>query len=98
MREAEFPLQLGDGFAGLVGLEGLDVWRNQGHVVDDVVTQKDTGNGGKTQRQKAGRTSPRPTARVVVSDGAAVAAQPGVLYVESLTCLLPAFSNILKGA
>jgi len=49
MDEAGFPLHFGGGFAGL---EGLDAWMNRGLVANWIVTNKDTWNGGETQRQK----------------------------------------------
>ena len=52
MGEAGFPLQFGDGFAGLAGLEGLDAWKNRRLVANWIVRQQDTRNGGETQRQK----------------------------------------------
>lgn len=52
MDEAGFPLQFGDGFAGLAGLDGFDAWRNRGLVANWIVTLQDTRNGGETQRQK----------------------------------------------
>ena len=44
------PLHFGDGVAGL---EGLDAWKNRGLVANWIVTQKDTWNGGETQRERS---------------------------------------------
>jgi len=52
MGEAGFPLQFGDGFAGLAGLEGLDAGKNRGLIANWIATYQDTRNGGETQRQK----------------------------------------------
>ena len=56
MGETGFPLQFGDGFAGL---EGLDAWKNRGLVATWIVTQQDTRNGGETQRQSAAASTDR---------------------------------------
>jgi hypothetical protein len=65
MGEAGFPLHVGDGFAGL---EGLDAWKNRGLVANWIVTVKDTLNGGETQRERLLSRNTRQSTR----DGVAI--------------------------